>query len=162
MLVAAPLVAARRHAERGAQRGARVPRAVAVVLTLGPQHETVQPLVLADALDVAGPPFRGEHLVDVSLMAHVKHELVPGRVENPVQRDGQLHHAEVRPEVPAHAGGVRLAHDVDQLFAHFLRQLGEVALGQRLQVGGRLDLVEQAHGRFGDRRGLDGEGFKRG
>ena len=69
---------------------------------------------------------------------------------------------EVRPEVPAHAGRIGLAHDVDQLLTDFLRELGEITLGQRLQVVGRMDLVEQAHARFGDGRRLDGDGFRRG
>ncbi len=94
---------------------------------------------------IARPALRGEHLVDVRLMAHVEDEFVLGRVEDAVQRDGQLHHAEVRPEMAADAVRVRLAHHVDQLLADLLRELRQVALGQRLQVGGRLDFVEQAH-----------------
>ena len=34
-------------------------------------------------------------------MAHVEEQLVLGRVEGAVQRDGQFHHAEVRPEMAA-------------------------------------------------------------
>ena len=41
---------------------------------------------------------------DVALMPHVKNEAVARRVEHAVDGDGQLHHTEVRGEVPA---GVR-------------------------------------------------------
>ena len=51
---------------------------------------------------------------------------------------------------------VGLAHHVDQFLADLLRELREVALGQRLQVGGRVDFVEQTDARFGDGRRLDG------
>ena len=45
-IFAAPsLVARRGHAERGGQGGARVARAVAIVLALGAQRETVQAAV---------------------------------------------------------------------------------------------------------------------
>ncbi len=95
-------------------------------------------------------------------MAHVEENLVLGRVEGAVQRDGQFHDAEVRPEVAADARGVGLAHHVDEFLAHFLGKLGQVALGERLQVGGTLDFIEQTDARFLDRRGLDGDGFRRG
>ena len=162
VFVAAALVAPRRHAQRRRERRARVPRAVAVVLAFRAQHEPVEALVLADRLDVPGPALGGEHLVNVGLVAHVENELVLGRAEHAVQRDGQFDHAEVRPEVSADARRVGLAHHVDQLLADLLGELREVALGQRLQVVGRLDLVEQADARLGDGRSLDGDGFRRG
>ena len=65
----------------------------------------------------------GEHLVDVALMADVEDELVLRRVEDAMQRDGQLDHAEIRPEM---AAGLRK--NVDQLIAHFLRELRQVLL----------------------------------
>ena len=162
VFVAPALVPARRHAQPGRKRRARVARPVAVVLAFRAQHETVEPLVLPDALDVPGTPFRGEELVDVSLVAHVENELVLGRVEHAVQGDGQLDHAEVRPQVTADPVRVRLAHHVDQLLAHLLGQLLQVALGQGLEVGGRMDFVEQAHPGLRRARSLDGHRFRRG
>ena len=44
-----------------------------------------------------------------------------------MQRDGQLDHAEIRPEV---AAGLR--EDFDQLIAHFLRELRQVLLRAEL------------------------------
>ena len=60
----------------------------------------------------------GKHLVDVALVADVEDELVLRRVENAMQRDGQLDDAEIRSEM---AAGLR--EDLDQLIAHFLREL---------------------------------------
>jgi len=51
-----------------------VPRSVAVVLALGAQHEAVQPARLANRIHALQPP--GEHLVDVSLVAHVEEQLI--------------------------------------------------------------------------------------
>lgn len=66
---------------------------------------------LGKARDAAELPQRrkavrasGEYFMNVALMPHVKNEAVARRVEHAVDGDGQLHHAEVRGEVPA---GVR-------------------------------------------------------
>ena len=45
--------------------------------------------------------------MDVALMPHVKNEAVARRVEHAVDGDGQLHHTEVRGEVPAGARDLR-------------------------------------------------------
>ena len=50
----------------------------------------------------------GEQLVDVALVADVEDEAVARRVEDVVHGDGQLDHAEVRPDVTA---GLRDAGD---------------------------------------------------
>ena len=55
-----------------------------------------------------------------------------------MQRDGQLDHAEIRPEMAA-----RLREDLDQFVAHFLRELRQVLFAQRFDVGGRTNAVEQ-------------------
>ncbi len=111
-------------------------RAVNVVLALGPEKETVQPLVLPHRMDAIEPA--GKHLVDVTLMADVEDELVLRGGENAMERDGQLDHAEIRAEVTA---GLR--EHLDQLVAHFLRELRETFLGQRFHVGRRLNSLEQ-------------------
>ena len=69
----------------------------------------------------------GKHLVDVALVADVEDELVLRRVEDAMQRDGQLDHAEVRSEM---AAGLR--EDFDQLIAHFLRELRQILFAQAL------------------------------
>ena len=102
VFVRAAFVARRRHAQRGGKRRARVARAVAIVLAFGAQREAVQAVRLADGAEAVLAA--GQKLVDVDLMAHVPDKFVLGRVENAVQRDGQLHHAEVRAEVAAVLG----------------------------------------------------------
>ena len=99
VFVRAAFVARRRHAERGGKRRACVTRAVAIVRTFRAQRKAVQAVRLPDGAEPVLAP--GEHFVDVNLMAHVPDKLVLGRVENAVQRDGQLHHAEIRAEMPA-------------------------------------------------------------
>ena len=72
--------------------------------------------MVCDAIEPAG-----KHFVDVTLVADVEDKLVLRRVENAMQRDGQLDHAEIRPEM---AAGLR--EHLDQLVAHFLRELRQV------------------------------------
>ena len=70
-----------------------------VVLGLGPRGVAGQPaflLELREALTAAG-----HELVDVGLVTGVEEEDVLGRVEDPVQGEGELDDAEVRAEMPA-------------------------------------------------------------
>ncbi len=71
-------------------------------------------------------------------MAHVPEDLVFGRVQQRVQRDRQLAGAEVGAEVPAD-----LAHRVDDVRAHLLREVRELLLGETVQVLRALDPLEQ-------------------
>ena len=74
MLAAAGQIARHGHAQRGRERGARVPRAIGVVRALRAQHKAVQPARLADGLHAIETP--GENLVYVGLVAHVEEQLV--------------------------------------------------------------------------------------
>ena len=140
VLLAAGQVARHGHAQRGGERGAGVSRAEAVVLALGAQHEAVQPARLANGLEAVQPP--GENLVDVSLVAHVEEQLVFGGVEDRVQGQGQLDHAQVRAQVAAGLG-----ERLNQEFANLLRQLRHLRKVQALQIGGRVDGFQQcSHG----------------
>ena len=109
--------------------------AVAIVLAFGAQQESVQPLVLAHRVDAIAPA--GKHLVDVALVADVEDELVLRRVEDAMQRDRQFDHAEVRAEM---AAGLRK--NADQLVAHFLRELRQLLLLQRLDVRRRTNALQ--------------------
>ena len=84
-----------------------------------------------------------EELVNVALMRDVEHEPVPRGVEGQVDGDHQFHHTEVRPEVPPVSRG-----DLDDASAQFAGQLFQFAFVQFPQVGGGLNLVEQAHVRL--------------
>jgi hypothetical protein len=57
-----------------------------------------------------------------------------------MQRNSQLARAEIRAEMAAD-----LPHGVDDVLAHLLRELCQLLLGQRAQVLGTVDAVEQAH-----------------
>ena len=85
------------------------------------KKKSVEPLVLphrVDAIEAAG-----KHFVDVTLMTDIEDKPVLRRVEDAMQRDGQLDDAEIWPEMPA---GLRK--DFDQLVAHFLRELRQILL----------------------------------
>ena len=90
------------HAEGGGERGARVAGAEAVVLAFGAEHEAVEAAGLTDGVEARLTS--GEQLVDVALVRDVEDEAVSGRVEDVVHGDGQLDHAEVRPDVTAGFG----------------------------------------------------------
>src|SRR3984885_3328856 len=86
--------------------------------------------------DAAGLPQRaeprtppGEQLVHVRLVADVEYDPVDRRAERPVQRDGQLDHAEVRAQV---AAGPR--YRLDQDIPDFSRQKGQLVRMERLDV----------------------------
>jgi hypothetical protein len=73
-------------------------------------------------------------------VAHVPDDLVTGRIEHPVERERQLDDAEVRRQVsraPRHG----LDDDVAQLGSKRF----ELRTRERLQIGGRVDALEQAH-----------------
>ena len=76
------------HAERGGKGGARVTRAVGIVLGFRAEQESVKAFVGADCVDCSGAA--GEHFVDVSLVGDVEHELIGWGVENTVHGDAQL------------------------------------------------------------------------
>ena len=69
------------------------------MFAFGAQKKSVKSFVLphrVDAIETAR-----EHFVDVTLMADVEDEFVPGRIEDAVQRDGKLDNAEIWPEMSA-------------------------------------------------------------
>ena len=64
-------------------------------------------------------------------------EAVAWRVEHAMQRNRQLNHAKVRPEM-----STGLGKNFDQLIAHFLRELRQILLAKSLDVSGRADSIE--------------------
>ena len=75
----------------------------------------------------------------VGLVADVPQDLVARGVQQRVQRDGQLAGAEVGAEVAAD-----LADRVDDVLAHLLGDLGELVVGQGVEVLRAVDAVEDA------------------
>jgi hypothetical protein len=107
---------------------------VTVMVTFRSEEETVQTLVLAHRPDTIEPP--GKHFVDVTLVADVEDKLVPRRFEDAVKGNRQFDDAEVRPEVTPGLGK-----HLDELVAHFLRELGQVLFVQGLDIGWRTDSI---------------------
>ena len=125
-----------RHAERGADRSARVADAERVVLAFEAARERREPALELDRLQPVAAA--GQHLVRVGLVADVPDQAVVRRVEDVVQRDRQFDRAEAGGEMTAH-----LADRLDQEFAHFVRERGQLRRRQLAQVGRGLDFRQQ-------------------
>ena len=82
------LLRADRHAERGADRGARVADAEGVVGAFAARREGREAVLLLDRREPVTPA--REHLVRIGLMADIPHQAVLGRVVDIVQRHRQL------------------------------------------------------------------------
>jgi len=109
------------------------------VLGLGLARVAGQPALLLQRAELRDPA--GQQLVHVRLVARVEDDLVLGRVEHPVDRDGELDHAQVRPEVAAGPDG-----RLDQQVTDLGGQAGELILAESLQVLGAIDALQQGHG----------------
>ena len=92
-------VAGDRHAEPGRDRGRGMRRAEWVVLALRAPGEARQPAGLAERPDPVAPA--GQDLVRIGLVADVPDQAVARRVEDIVERDRQLDHAEPGAEMAA-------------------------------------------------------------
>ena len=114
-------VARHRHAERRRDRGRAVRRAERVVFALRPLGEPGQPAALADRADAVAPA--GQDLVRIGLMADIPDQPVVRRVEDIVQRHGQLDDAEPGAEM---AAGDR--DRIDQLGAQLVGDLAQIRL----------------------------------
>ena len=92
-------VARHRHAEAGRDRGRGMRRAERIVFALGALGETGQPAALAQRADAVAAA--GQDLVRIGLVADIPDQPVVRRVEDVMQRDRQLDHAETGAEMPA-------------------------------------------------------------
>ena len=108
-----------------------------VVLGLGDRAERRQALVLADRVEPVAAT--RQDLVRIGLVPDVPQDLVARRVEQRVQRHGQLAGPEVGPEVAAD-----LADRVDDQLADLLGDLAQLGVGQRMEVLGAVDAVEDS------------------
>ena len=121
------------NAEGIAERGRGVAVLDQVVLRLGPGGIAGKAAGLAQGGKGRGPA--GHELVHVGLVAGVPDDGVAGALEDAVERQRQLDHAQVGREVAARLG------DLGDL----LRQLGQLRPVQKAQVGRSLDTVEHGH-----------------
>ena len=129
-----------RHGEsqRRRKRGAAVTGAERIVFALdaprvaGDSAERAQRVELGVAA--------GHQLVRVGLMPDVPHDAVVRGFEDAVERERQLDDAEIGRQVP---GAPR--HGLDDGVPDLSRELQDLRAVQRLQVGRRMDRIEQAH-----------------
>ena len=121
-------------AERDGESGAGVAGGEGVVRAFERVSESRQASFEADLLELVAPP--GDHLVGVALVGGVPHDAVDGAVEHAVDRQGELHHPQVRGEVAAALGD-----DGDDGLADFFRHLVKFFQGERFEVAGGIDLV---------------------
>ncbi len=124
---------------RDRQSGPRMATVEDVVGRLRPAREAPDAIELAQRREALEPP--GQELVRVGLVAGVPDDPVARRFEQSVEGDGQLDHAERRPEVPT---GVR--HRAHDGVADLDCQLRELDLVETAQVGGPLDGRQDRHG----------------
>src|SRR5258708_18835010 len=110
--------------------------AVTVVFALAPQEKSIQALILSYRIEAVAPP--GKELVNIPLVAHVEDQLVFRRIENPVQRDRQLYHTQIRTEM-----STGLRKNRNQLIAYLLSELGKSPFFKTFEVGGRINGVQQ-------------------
>jgi hypothetical protein len=109
-----------------------------VVLGLGPARVAGQPPGLPQRVEGLRPA--GQQLVHVRLVAGIEDHPVPRRVEHPVHRQGDLHHAQVRAEVAAGPG-----HGLDQHVADLQREVVELLIGQPSEVPRSSNRLQHAH-----------------
>ena len=132
-------VAAHGHPERGRNGRRRVSGAERVVLALAALEKPRDAVFLAQRLHSSVSA--GQQLVRIALVADVPHDLIAGRVERVVERDGQLDDSEPGADV---ASGARA--DVDQPRANVVGQVAKLVAAHPADVRGRRDAVEDAHG----------------
>ena len=127
-----------RHHEpkRRRDRGGTVRRPERIIGRLRPFGEPRQPAFGAQRTDTVAPS--GQDLVRITLMAHVPDDLVARRIKNRMQGDGQLHHTQPGPQMPAGHGNSR-----NRFSPHLIRQLTQLRVGQRLHVGRQVNPVQQ-------------------
>src|SRR5438445_7174953 len=99
MLVTAAQVTSDRHAKRSGKRRTSVARTVAIMFALRPQKKPVKPAVLPHRVKAVEPT--GKHFVHVALVTHIHHEPVAWCIEHAMQRNRQLDHTKIRPEMSA-------------------------------------------------------------
>mmetsp|Transcript_6569 Transcript_6569/g.27608 ORF Transcript_6569/g.27608 Transcript_6569/m.27608 type:complete len:481 (-) Transcript_6569:256-1698(-) len=148
-----------RHAQRGRDGRRRVARAETVVVRLGALLEAREAALLAERGHAVAAA--REDLVRVALVRDVPQDAVLGRVEDVVERDGELDDAERRAEMAA-----RLGHLANDLPAQLVRELLELRRREPLHVRRHVDGVEQGRRRGAFvvraiRRGLRGSQRRR-
>ena len=126
------LIPGEREAGTDAEAGAGVAAVHHVVLGFAPAREAADAAELAEGTELVEPP--RQQLVRVSLVAGVPDDAVRGAVEQPMERDRELDHAQRAAQMPA-GGGDRLDDRRPQLRA----DTPQLLVAQRAQVGGAVE-----------------------
>ena len=136
VVLAAGEVARDRHAEAGGDRGRGMRGAERIVIALAALGEAGQAAAGAQRADAVAAA--GEDLVRIGLMADVPDQPVARRVEDVMDRGGELDHAEARAEVTAgHRDGI------DGLLTQLVGDLANLLDLELAQVVRRPDGVEK-------------------
>jgi hypothetical protein len=107
------------------------------VLTFRPVKEAAGAFALAEFAEEFAAA-AGEEFVDVPLVGDVEDDLIFRGRENPVQREREFHHAEIRADVSAGFGG-----DGNKFLPDFLRELRKLLRGEGFHIGWAMNGGEQ-------------------
>ena len=114
-----------------------------VVLAFGPAGEAGEATALAQRADPVAPP--GQYLMRIGLVTDVPNQFVIGGIEDVMQGNRQLDHAETGSKMAA-----RNCNRVDGLGAQFVGNLLQVPRINAAQIGRALDQVEKVGAGFCD------------
>ena len=134
-----PQVAGGGEALGDREAGAGVPAVEHVVGRLGAPREAPNPVDLAQRVEALEPA--RQQLVRVRLVTRVPHDPVARRLEEAVEREGDLDDAQRGAEVAAGDGD-----GPDDRLAQLGGELLELWLGQAAEVRRALETVEDGHG----------------
>ena len=124
------------EAQSGADRGRAMRRAEGVVFAFGTLGETRQPAALAQRADAVAAT--GQDLVRIALVPDIPDEPIGGRIEDVMDRHGELDHAEPGAEMSACR-----ADRIDNLVAQFVGELAQLFLAQLAEIDRQVDGIKQ-------------------
>src|SRR6266481_6748329 len=107
-----------------------------VIFALGTFGEAREAAALADRADTVAAP--GQDFVRIALVADVPNQSVAGRIEDMMQRNRQLDHAEAGAKMPAGLG-----YRVDEIMSQLVGNFAQPSGFEPSQIFGSADLVEK-------------------
>ena len=125
-----------RDPDRRGQRRAAVPGYKGVAVAFGRVGEAGDAVFLAQRRKTGAPP--RQQLMGIALVADVKQQFVLRQVQGAVQRNGELHHAQVGGKMPPGGGNAS-----DQKTADLLTQARQVGFSQQFYIPRRLYPIQQ-------------------
>src|SRR6266436_8709331 len=107
-----------------------------VIFALGAFGEARQAAALADRADTVAAP--GQDFVRIALVADVPNQPVAGRIEDMMERNRQLHHAEAGAKMPTGLG-----YRVDEIMPQLIGNVAQPCRFEPSQIFGSADLVKK-------------------